>query len=319
VKYARILLFCAGLASCDSVKAGPWAALYAFGDSYSDSGAGYVDCNGPTAVVYLARGLGIPFTYATDPNRAGKGLNFAVSGAPTGLSDGFCVKGSLFGRGMLNQVDDFLSRVKSAEIKFESTSTLFFLAGGLNDGKLSPDETKANIEREVRALYAVGARHFLIALIPDLPPRDTGKLRRNLALREIPRDIRLPGAFVRLSRWGEYFDEVMEHASKYGFKNTTDACAGRALRDQDPTPRGDPKTYYYYHEGHPSTEVHRIVGQGLIREALDAANGVSANSAVSPASRCPDLEAGGLSGMNDGASVDDNQNVTPKELISHSG
>lgn len=31
----------------------PYTMLYVFGDSYSDSGAGCVDANGPTAVVYL--------------------------------------------------------------------------------------------------------------------------------------------------------------------------------------------------------------------------------------------------------------------------
>ena len=51
----------------------PYAMLYVFGDSYSDSGAGYVDGNGPTAVVYLAQRLGIPFTYYGDPGSVEKG------------------------------------------------------------------------------------------------------------------------------------------------------------------------------------------------------------------------------------------------------
>jgi len=42
-------------------------ALYTFGDSYTDSGAGYLDVNGPTAVLYLARRLKIPFAYAGSP------------------------------------------------------------------------------------------------------------------------------------------------------------------------------------------------------------------------------------------------------------
>lgn len=36
----------------------PIARMYVFGDSYSDTGAGYVDGDGPTAVAYLARKLG---------------------------------------------------------------------------------------------------------------------------------------------------------------------------------------------------------------------------------------------------------------------
>src|SRR5215831_8932046 len=75
-------------ASCMPAQARKWSALYAFGDSYTDSGAGYVDGNGPTAVVYLASRLGIPFTHAADTEASGKGLNFAVSGARTGASEG---------------------------------------------------------------------------------------------------------------------------------------------------------------------------------------------------------------------------------------
>lgn len=52
--------------------AATWDALYVFGDSYSDSGAGYADINGPTAVVYLARRLEIPFTHANDPDRGSR-------------------------------------------------------------------------------------------------------------------------------------------------------------------------------------------------------------------------------------------------------
>ena len=42
--------------------AAPYTQLYVFGDSYSDSGSGYLDTNGPTAVAYLAEHLSIPFT-----------------------------------------------------------------------------------------------------------------------------------------------------------------------------------------------------------------------------------------------------------------
>ena len=46
------------------------------------------------------------------------------------------MKEALLGYGMLNQVRDFASRVKSGDIRFDPQSTLFFLAGGLNDGRL---------------------------------------------------------------------------------------------------------------------------------------------------------------------------------------
>ena len=56
----------------------------------------------------------------------------------------------------------------------------------------------------------------------------------------------------------------------------TRAHKGRALFDQDATPRGDPATYFFYHEGHPSTAVQRIVADELRREILAAAPGTGA-------------------------------------------
>jgi len=58
----------------------------------------------------------------------------------------------------------------------------------------------------------------------------------------------------------------MDHPDAYGIVNTKSRCAGREIYDQDPTPQGDPATYFFFHEGHPSTAVHRIVGQKLFAE-----------------------------------------------------
>jgi phospholipase/lecithinase/hemolysin len=71
-----------------------------------------------------------------------------------------------------------------------------------------------------------------------------------------------------LNGWGAAFDDVMERPAAHGIANTTSACAGRAIFDQDATPIGDPSTYFFYHEGHPSTAVHRIVGKKLFEEIV---------------------------------------------------
>jgi hypothetical protein len=59
--------------------------------------------------------------------------------------------------------------------------------------------------------------------------------------------------------------DVQEARSSSGHHGGV-ARAGRAIFDQDPTPVGDPATYFFYHDGHPSTAVHRIVGKKLFEE-----------------------------------------------------
>ena len=243
--------------------------LYVFGDSYSDSGAGYVDGNGPTAVVYLSRRLGFELIPATEAGDAARSLNFAVSGAQTGSGAGSKIKDALLGRGMMDQVDDFVARVKAGSVAFDPKTTLFFLAGGLNDGNVPGAETVANLQNQIRKLHAVGARRFRVALMPEeIPETKALGVRLNPELRRIPEAMRpqLPDARIALSNWGAFFDEVMQHPARYGIQNTKDKCAGRALFNEDATPCADPSTYFYYHEGHPSTAVHKVVGDNLYEE-----------------------------------------------------
>jgi phospholipase/lecithinase/hemolysin len=258
----------------------PFSSLYVFGDSYSDIGAGYVDGNGPTAVAYLADNLKIPFTYPGARNAAGKSLDFAVSGAPSGEAPGKRLGRSILGLGMANQVQDFAQRVRRGSIVFSPESTLFFLAGGLNDSHFSTETTIANLEGEVRTLHALGGKHFMIALLPEkIPAFSAVATRLNPSIAEIPATLsrEMPDADIRVSNWGRYFDEVMSNPGKFGIRDTTDACAGRALFREDPTPCAAPDTYFYYHSNHPSTAVHKIVGNMLYNEIL-AAYGDSAPS-----------------------------------------
>jgi phospholipase/lecithinase/hemolysin len=247
----------------------PITRLYVFGDSYSDIGEGYLDGNGPTAVAYFADHLDIKLYPSNTTDEANKSLDFAVSGAQTGSGKGHKIKDALLGYGMRDQVDDFAARVQSKRIGFDPKTTLFYLAGGLNDEKLPSETTVANLEGEIRTLYDLGARRFEVALLPIAIPgfADVG-MRLNLSLTQIPAELKpqLPGAEIKLSYWGHFFDEVMQHPERYGIKNIVDACAGRVLFDEDATPCAHPETYFYYHREHPSTAVHKAVGQMLFDE-----------------------------------------------------
>src|SRR6202012_2400356 len=136
---------------------------------------GYLFANGPTAVADLASSLHLPFTYAGDADSLGKGLNFAVAGAQTGCALGYRVRPVLsncgvdegiFGRGMQNQVSDFVHMVNAGAIHVSPESTLFFIAGGLNDGALTTAVTAANLKSLIQEIYNAGGRYFLLALLP---------------------------------------------------------------------------------------------------------------------------------------------------------
>ncbi len=243
--------------------------MYVFGDSYSDLGEGYLDGNGPTAVAYLAKRLGFELYPSTTVEVRGKSLDYAVSGAQSGRGEGHRIRGALLGYGMRNQVDDFVARVRSREIAFDPGTTLFFLLGGLNDGKLPEGTTAANEADEIRTLYGVGARRFSVGLLTtEIPGFGVTGRRINPSLMGIASVLgkELPGAEIRMSRWGMFFDAVLAHPERYGISNTTDACAGRAIFDENTTPCAKPETFFYYHHGHPSTATHRAVGDMLYEE-----------------------------------------------------
>jgi phospholipase/lecithinase/hemolysin len=264
-----LILFCVGAFSADQHQ--PYSRLYVFGDSYSDIGEGYLDGDGPTAVAYLAQHLGFKLFPSNAPDIADASLDFAVSGAQTGEGAGAKREGFLLGYGMQNQVADFAALVHSHKIKFAPKNTLFFLAGGLNDGKLPTETTVANLENEIKTLYALGARHFALAQLPTAISgfRAVGE-RLNPELEKIPQFLagELPKATITLSHWGLFFDEVMHSPKKYGIYNTTDACAGRAIFHQDTTECHSPIDHYFYHAEHPSTAVHKAVGDMMYREMI---------------------------------------------------
>ena len=267
----RMLTVVLGLALVGSSAAEPVKRMYVFGDSYSDTGRGYVDCDGPTAVAYLAKRLRLTLVPSNVPNAKGKSLNFAVSGAPTGSSAGRTAGNAMLGMGMKEEVQEFVGMVRSGKVKFDPATTLFFIAGGLNDGRIQTAETVANLEDEIQTLHSAGARRFEVAILPEkIPGFGVTGARLNPALAAIPEEMRpkLPGAEIETSHWGAFFDEVMIHPAKYGITDTTNRCAGRAIFGEDATPCASPESHYFYHASHPSTATHKAVGDMLFEEVM---------------------------------------------------
>jgi len=252
-------------------NAKPYTAIYVFGDSYSDIGARYLDGNGPTAVAYFAQALGVPLTFPKDPSAGTTGLDFAATGATTGEDKG---KGPFCCQGMMDQVNDFAARVHSGTMTIKPETTLIFLEGGLNDNKLSTDATVENLTREIHLLQELGARHFTLSLLSTKVP-DFAEIakRLNPAYENLVAELQKQGVDIRLNHWGPYLDEILENPSQYGLVNTTSQCAGRAVLKEDPTPCANPGTYFYFHGGHPSTAVNKIVGDKIYRELTGQASG----------------------------------------------
>jgi phospholipase/lecithinase/hemolysin len=269
MRWAAGILLMGMIPAATLLAAEPVKRMYVFGDSYSDTGFGYVDGNGPTAVWYLAKRLGFELYPASVKEPEGKSLNFAVSGADTGWHDWIPMGDARLGYGMRNQVRDFVEMVKAGRVKFDAKTTVFFIAGGLNDGRFKTQYTSGNLQAEIEDLYAVGARRFEVAILPAaIPGFDVTSLRLNPMLVAIPAAMqsKLLGAVIATSHWGAFFDDVYVNAAKYGIADKKNACAGRVIFHQDTKPCANPDGHYFYHADHPSTAVHRAVGEMLFAE-----------------------------------------------------
>jgi phospholipase/lecithinase/hemolysin len=177
--------------------------------------------------------------------------------------------------GMRNQVDNFVAFTKTKDIPpIDPANTMFFFLGGLNDRGKPDGYTRTNIEDEIDTLYALGARRFMVALLPTkIPQFATAGAAFNPELAHIPAEelAKHPDIRIANSDWGLFLDEVFTNPAKYGITDTIHPCAGRAIHHEDTTPCASPDTHFFYHEGHPSTAVHRAVGDMLYHEAITQA------------------------------------------------
>ena len=183
----------------------PFNAIYAFGDSLSDTGNDFIltgkvappgvnyyqgrFSNGPVAFEYLWKALTGNYRAALKPSLGNvnyttdKAVSFAYGGATTQLSN--LTPGGFPVDGLVGQVKKFIDSVHSNKIT-HNKNTLYALWAGANDYLLPPpalaggengdcpttnipNPVVCNIADAITRLYSsVGARHFLVPNLGDL-------------------------------------------------------------------------------------------------------------------------------------------------------
>lgn len=285
------------------VYAGPYTALYVFGDSLSDSGndalitGGLVPSsppyypgrfsNGENYADQLADLLGLPLS----ASQLG-GTNYAYGGARTAyVAAGLPPSAQSFNQ----QISGFTSSHASTDAN--ALYTLWIGANDMSDVLIgaNPAGSPGNsinvavsgIVNAIQSLYLLGAENFLIPNLPDL-----GLVPEVLAFG--------PAASAQATFLTQTFNATLANAlnslaplnlnifqfdtfslhqaiinqpGNYGFSNTTQACYDGYV-DGSPLPTGTtpptvcaaPNSYFYWDFEHPTAAVHQFFAQQMFEQ-----------------------------------------------------
>ncbi len=267
-----------------SAQASAYSALYAFGDSLSDTGnvniitggvplAPYAPgrfTNGPVWVETLAANLGL----SANPALAPGGTNWAFGGAPTGppytqsvpyitqqVSGGFApLPGYLQTTGGL-----------------ADPNALYVVWGGGNDVRQgSITGSVANISTAITALATAGAQNFLVMNLPNIgltPEAQAGgpaavagaqflSVTFNAQLIAATAGLRssLGISIIDVDVFA-FLNNTIANAGSLGITNTTGRCYSGATGVGGPgTVCANPNEYVFWDGIHPTARAHQLLG-----------------------------------------------------------
>ena len=271
-----------------SIAAAPAHALYysavvAFGDSLSDNGSSQTAAlqnppaaaparasDGPVAVEFVANALGAPL------------IDFAVGGARTDYLNSDFPSGPLANSGVLGQIDQFRLNVHDAA----DPLALYFVSGGSNDvldAVLTLDLTDplvlagfvgnliGNLNYAIQQLYDIGARNFLLPLLPDLglTPEAAGMglsadlsqlslfINSNLADSYLLLFSDKPDANVLVFDTFASQNAVLASPIDHGLRNGSDACLA-----QPGTPNCS--DFFFWDSLHPTTAASHLLAADML-------------------------------------------------------
>lgn len=267
-----------------------YTALYAFGDSLSDNGniyaltgktlpqSPYFDgrfSNGKVAVEYVAQALGVPLA------------DYAFGGATSGITNADFLPTDppeLYNTGVLTQIALFTTDLgpgtaDSQALYLIAAGSNDFLNGDLNFPELIAGEVIANLNTAVLALYDLGARNFLLPLLPDLgltpgvraqDPVGAGELSLlmldvNLALANSYAMLQslLPDADFTIFDTLAAQHGLQLDAASNGLIDFGNACFSGDV-GLDGVVCASPDTFFYWDSEHPTTRVHALLGAQLV-------------------------------------------------------
>lgn len=272
----------------------PLERIVAFGDSLSDTGNALLQSsttfgislpnplswyngrfsNGPVWTEYLSERTGLPLN------------TWAVGGSETSNAQYGLISG------IDSQVESFLSYMRSAE-NYDASRTLFTLMIGANDitTRANDDtetmvyETLQKVFVTLKKLTAKGARHIVLANLPDISrvPRFAGtneaaniRAKVKLANEHLPILVRRlaedTGAQVVLVDVASRFDGLLDSPEAFGMTNVTEPCLNIGKQALAYTARYatrrtcDPATTVFWDQMHPTTRVHELMAGWALDE-----------------------------------------------------